>query len=80
MSAPVRIAIVDDQALVLKGLSALLGDLGIEIALEADDGAALLAALAEAPGRRDPQRHPHARHRRHRRWCARCASAATPRR
>ena len=44
-----RVAIADDQALVLKGLSALLGDLGIEIALEAGDGAALLAALEKRP-------------------------------
>lgn len=42
-------AIADDQALVLKGLSALLGDLGIEIVLEAGDGAALLAALDKRP-------------------------------
>lgn len=47
--APVRVAIADDQALVLKGLSALLGDLGIEIVLEAGDGAALLAALDKRP-------------------------------
>lgn len=49
MSAPVRVAIADDQALVLRGLSALLGDLGIEIALEAGDGATLLAALEKRP-------------------------------
>jgi DNA-binding NarL/FixJ family response regulator len=52
-SAPVsniRIALVDDQALVLKGLSALLNGLaGIEIALEASDGAQLLAALPQRP-------------------------------
>lgn len=48
--ARVRIALVDDQALVLKGLSALLHGLdGIEIALEASDGAALLAALPQRP-------------------------------
>ena len=46
----VRIALVDDQALVLKGLSALLQGLaGIEIALEASDGAQLLAALPQRP-------------------------------
>ncbi len=46
----VRIALVDDQALVLKGLSALLqGVDGIEIALEASDGAQLLAALPQRP-------------------------------
>ena len=46
----IRIALVDDQALVLKGLSALLQGLdGIEIALEASDGAQLLAALPQRP-------------------------------
>ncbi len=49
MERPVRIALADDQALVLKGLSALLADLGIEIAIEAGDGAALLAALPQRP-------------------------------
>jgi len=51
-SAPdrIRIALVDDQALVLKGLSALLhGFDGIEIALEASDGEQLLAALPQRP-------------------------------
>jgi DNA-binding NarL/FixJ family response regulator len=48
--ARIRIALVDDQALVLKGLSALLhGFNGIEVALEAGDGAQLLAALAQRP-------------------------------
>jgi DNA-binding NarL/FixJ family response regulator len=46
----VRIALVDDQALVLKGLSALLQGLaGIEIALEASDAEQLLAALPQRP-------------------------------
>ncbi|GHE25797.1 response regulator [Vulcaniibacterium thermophilum] len=49
MTAPVRIAIADDQALVRRGLSALLADLGLHIALEADDGAALLAGVAKRP-------------------------------
>ncbi|MFZ5663310.1 MAG: response regulator [Pseudomonadota bacterium] len=49
MTAPVRIAIADDQALVRRGLSALLADLGWHIALEADDGAALLAGVAKRP-------------------------------
>lgn len=45
-----RIALVDDQALVLRGLSALLhGHASIEVALEASDGAQLLAALAQRP-------------------------------
>ena len=46
----IRIALVDDQALVLKGLSALLnGQDGIEIALEASDGLQLLNALPQRP-------------------------------
>jgi DNA-binding NarL/FixJ family response regulator len=45
----VRIALCDDQALVLRGLSALLGDLGIEIAIESTDAARLLEALALRP-------------------------------
>ncbi len=43
-----RIALADDQALVREGLKALLGQLGIEVAIEADDGASLLAALEGA--------------------------------
>lgn len=53
MSAPatraVRIALCDDQALVLRGLSSLLADLGIEIALESPDAERLLAALPQRP-------------------------------
>lgn len=53
MSAPatraVRIALCDDQALVLRGLSSLLADLGIEIALESQDAERLLAALPQRP-------------------------------
>lgn len=46
----VRIALVDDQALVLKGLSALLNGLdAIEVALEASDGGQLIAALQQRP-------------------------------
>jgi DNA-binding NarL/FixJ family response regulator len=45
----VRIALCDDQALVLRGLSALLGDLGIEIAIESTDARQLLEALALRP-------------------------------
>lgn len=46
----IRIALVDDQALVLKGLSALLhGQDGIQIAIEANDAAQLLAALPQRP-------------------------------
>ncbi|MCU0755299.1 MAG: response regulator transcription factor [Xanthomonadales bacterium] len=46
----VKIALVDDQALVLKGLSALLGGLpGLSVTLEAPDAEHLLAALAQRP-------------------------------
>lgn len=46
---PVRIALCDDQALVLRGLSSLLADLGVEIALESTDAERLLAALPQRP-------------------------------
>lgn len=49
VSRPIRIALCDDQALVLRGLSALLSDLGIEIAVEAPDAERLLAALPQRP-------------------------------
>lgn len=46
MSGLLRIALADDQALVRGGLRALLESLGgVEVAVEAEDGAALLAAL-----------------------------------
>jgi DNA-binding NarL/FixJ family response regulator len=45
----VRIALCDDQALVLRGLSSLLSDLGVEIALECSDAERLLAALPQRP-------------------------------
>lgn len=45
----IRIALCDDQALVLRGLSRLLSDLGFEIALESADAAQLLGALAQRP-------------------------------
>ena len=45
----VRIALCDDQALVLRGLSSLLADLGVEIALEAPDAERLLAGLSQRP-------------------------------
>lgn len=44
-AAPIRIALADDQALVLSGLRALLRDLGVDIAIEATDGNDLLAQL-----------------------------------
>lgn len=51
MTAPhaVRIALCDDQALVLRGLSSLLADLGVEIALETTDAEQLLAAILQRP-------------------------------
>jgi DNA-binding NarL/FixJ family response regulator len=46
----VRIALADDQALVLKGLSALIGGLpGLSVTLEASDAETLLAALPQRP-------------------------------
>lgn len=50
MSAPLRIALADDQALVRSGLTALLaGFPQLQLVAQAGDGQALLAALAEAP-------------------------------
>lgn len=47
---PIRLALVDDQALVRRGLAALLGSLpGFELVVEAESGATALAALAETP-------------------------------
>src|SRR5690606_3361565 len=43
---PVRIALADDQALVRHGLRVLLASLGIEVAVECEDGQELLDALA----------------------------------
>ncbi len=46
MSPVLRIALADDQALVRHGLRALLQGLGgLEVAIEAEDGELLLAAL-----------------------------------
>ena len=47
--APIRVALADDQALVRAGLRALLQGLGVQVVLEADDGQALLDALATQP-------------------------------
>ena len=44
-----RVALADDQSLVRAGLRALLEKLGVEIAVEAEDGHALLALLAGSP-------------------------------
>jgi DNA-binding NarL/FixJ family response regulator len=49
-AAPLRLALADDQALVRRGLAALLGSLGgLQVLVEAADGAALLAALDAQP-------------------------------
>lgn len=45
----IRIALADDQALVRAGLRALLVQLGFGIALEVEDGEALLDGLAASP-------------------------------
>lgn len=48
-AAPLRLALADDQALVRRGLRALLeGATGLDVVIEAADGAALLAALQTA--------------------------------
>ncbi|MGH8062765.1 MAG: response regulator [Pseudoxanthomonas sp.] len=47
--AAIRVALADDQALVRAGLRALLLQQGIEVALEAEDGADLLEKLQAHP-------------------------------
>lgn len=48
-AAPLQLALADDQALVRRGLRALLeGATGLDVVIEAADGAALLAALQTA--------------------------------
>lgn len=49
MRTALRIALVDDQALIRAGLRALLQQQGIDIVFEAADGAALLEQLARQP-------------------------------
>jgi len=50
VSVPLRLALADDQALVRKGLKALLLSLGgIEIAIEAEDGGRLIDQLVGNP-------------------------------
>jgi len=47
MNTPLRLALADDQALVRRGLIALLNGIdGLDVALEADNGEDLLARLA----------------------------------
>ena len=48
-TAGLRVALADDQALVRAGLRALLQQQGIEVVLEAEDGADLLSGLLEHP-------------------------------
>lgn len=46
----IRIALADDQALIRSGLAALLGGLpGLQVVVQAADGAALLEAVATTP-------------------------------
>lgn len=48
--APLRVALADDQALVLGGLKALLGGFPrFQVCVEAADGASLLEAIAHTP-------------------------------
>ncbi len=50
MSAPLRLALADDQALVRHGLTALLaGFAQLQVVVQAADGEDLLAALAQTP-------------------------------
>jgi DNA-binding NarL/FixJ family response regulator len=49
MNIALRIALVDDQALIRAGLRALLQQQGIDIVFEANDGAALLEQLGSQP-------------------------------
>ena len=49
-TTPLRLALADDQALVRSGLKALLsGFANLQVVLEASDGGALLAGLADTP-------------------------------
>jgi DNA-binding NarL/FixJ family response regulator len=49
-ATPLRLALADDQALVRSGLKALLsGFANLQVVVEATDGDALLAALADTP-------------------------------
>jgi DNA-binding NarL/FixJ family response regulator len=48
--APLRLALADDQALVRRGLSALLSSFQqLQVLIEADDGQALLIAIEQQP-------------------------------
>ena len=49
-AAPLRVALADDQALVRGGLAALLADFPqLQVCVQAGDGDALLAAIAQTP-------------------------------
>ena len=57
MSAPIRVLVADDQAILRSGLVALLRlEQGIEVVGEAADGAGTLAAVAEHRPDGDVQR------------------------
>lgn len=46
---PLRLALLDDQLLVLRGLARLLTELGFVVCVEASDASQLLAAIAGTP-------------------------------
>lgn len=48
-AGPLRLALCEDQVLVLRGLSALLQDLGFQVTLETSRAEDLLAALPQRP-------------------------------
>ena len=61
MSEPLRVVIVDDDALVRSGLAMILrGDPGIELVGEADDGAEGLELISDVRARRGADGHPDA--------------------
>ena len=66
--APIRVLLVDDDALMRAGLEAILSsDAGIAVVGEASDGRVAVAEVRRAETGRCPDGHPHARARRDRR-------------
>ena len=77
MSAPIRVLIADDDALVRGALTMMLtGTDDIRIVAEVADGSEVASAVARVPSRRRADGHPHAAHGRARRH----RGAARPRR